>query len=528
MAGVRLAFPSFLLRNPPTDQRDLAGLITGIVGPDHLAAQGLPSSSTGVLIDGMIVNGARYSPSPARGERAAGLNLDALRSVAMVSNDIDVEVTGYAGALVRVESRRGTRASGRSAHGLFGNSRMSSSAGFRGGPPDYTSATGGLSLSGPIIADTAHYVFSFQAQQLERPLPRIWELDDAVDARAVEAAREAFDLDLASYTRPNTVRTDILSAFGRVDWRIAGAHHVDVRASVSGLPRILAPRDATLPGAASGSDVWIAAMATSQLMSGLGHELRITGERTLREGAYGLGAWAPTNLDLPSTHIVEGPLDFGPQSGDIDRFQRAGLTASQTVFLQTARHRLKVGTTFGLASYDFTHDPVRAGESFFGSVDAFARHDGLAIVGSGPLRVGRLTQAEYGVYAQDSWSPASDLEVIVGARYDVIRAPSRNARLNERWAQLSDLTTTGLPRTRNSVSPRFALYWRPGPPGRTTFQVSGGVFREPHDPGILADALIQDGSAQIRRSLGTLERWPSPTVSNTNAASLLTLLTPDF
>src|SRR5207253_5487990 len=166
-----------------------------------------------------------------------------------------------------------------------GSSSLPLSSGVGAATPSYTNGTAGVLISGPIVRDTAHFVIGLEAQRLEQPLPRPWEMDDSTDARLVSLARQTFAVDLQSYTQPRVLRTDVVSGFARVDWQLSGVHRLDVRASGANLPRMFEPTLAAPAAPAhvqQGSDIAAAAVLTSDVAPHIAHELRVAAERTLR------------------------------------------------------------------------------------------------------------------------------------------------------------------------------------------------------------------------------------------------------
>jgi hypothetical protein len=287
LAGVRQVFPGPWLAHFPALKRDLTEVfrLSSQTG-ENLSIEGLPESSTGIVVDGSPMGGVRYPDFGLDAFRATAFSMSYFRSAELVTNDVDVEWQGSGGGYLSGHTRRGTRSLAMEGFGTWSGAPVASSDEFPGSPPDFMSGNAGLFISGPILRDTAHFALGVEAERLEWPQPRAWELDEAFDARVVSVARGTFALDLESHTRPRVLRTDAGSAFARADWQIARRHRLEIRANAAVLPTILhdgsdAPAIATLEGA----DFSAGAALTSQLGERTGYEVRLGAERTLREGA---------------------------------------------------------------------------------------------------------------------------------------------------------------------------------------------------------------------------------------------------
>jgi hypothetical protein len=532
--GVRQFLPARLLNDLPGERRELTEIarLSSVMDPER-SSEGLPFSWTGMLIDGVPAV-RNVSTNAARDPfRAAAFPLSAFAFAEIVRNDADVELASFPGPLLSAQTRTGSQRLSARSFGTLGSSVLSSSGGFDGGVPSYASGNGGIVISGPILRDTAHFVIGIEAQRLERPLPRLWELDDTLDARLLTIARQTYALDLQSYTQPRVLRTDVVSGFARLDWQLATGHRLDVRASGASLPRILAPTTttATIPEVVlKGSDLSAAATLTSELSSRFGHELRVAVEHSVRDGDVSAIAESADAVVNASAHIVQGALDFGGNPSPIGRFDRSTVSAAQTLHISARTNRAKLGISAALTSYDDAYALNPAGEVFFGGLDQFSRAEGLVVAPGGTLRVATFNLLDAGAYVQDTWTPAAGLSVLAGVRYDVTSLPSKNLTLNQRWLQLTGLSNTQLPDTRHGLSPRFALQWDMGARQQSSLEVAAGIYHAPFDPSVIAELLTQDGSATVRRAVGTLQDWPTATTSSGTATtgSALTLISPSF
>jgi hypothetical protein len=528
LAGVRQSFRRSWLAHLPAVKRDLSEVfrLSSQTG-ENLSIEGLPESSTGIVVDGAALGSVRYPDFGLDAFRATAFSMNYFGSAELVTNDVDVEWQGSGGGYLSGHTRRGTRSLTVESFGTWSGAPVASSDEFPGSIPDFMSGNVGLFVSGPILRDTAHFALGLEAERLEWPQPRAWELDEAFDARVVSAARSAFALDLESHTRPRVLRTDAGSAFARADWQIARRHRLEMRANAAVLPTILhdgggAPSVATQEGA----DFSAAAALTSQLGERTGYEVRLAGERTLRDGA--LTTTQAAAGDLPNTHIIEGGLEFGAPPGSGGRFERSAFSATQTFHLRTRAVHFKAGLSAGVAAYDYSYSNARNAEVFFGGVDQFARSEGAFVGPTGPLAVATFNVPAVAAYIQNTWRAAPGFELVLGLRYDVEDLPLDQVSVNEEWQSLTELSNDGLSDRLRKWSPRLAVRWDLDAESRSTVQLSAGVYHDGFEPGVMAELLTNDGRMRVRRAVGNVNGWLSQDATGGVIGRRLVLLGPNF
>lgn len=494
-AGTRQWF-SWELDALPEERRQLADLgRLSSASNERLDTEGLPGALSGFLIDGMPSELARR-PGMGAGAGRAPVPFGAVEQAALVTGEVDVESPGWAGGYLSGHTRRGTRDLRVQAFGAWAGGADASADGSAGG------LWGGAQVSGPILRDTAHFVVGVESVSQDARALTPWT-DRALRDRLVQVARDAYGVTLDGFGDAALPRTEQISGFTRVDWQLAGAHNLSVRAS-----------GATYPGNGGsarwlsaigeppleGRDISVAATLTSQLGPALAQEVRAGFESSLR------GSVEESDLP-PSTVLVAGDLSLGPALAG--RFESTAFRASQTLHYPVGSHYLKGGFAVTLPTYDHTYATGGAGEFTFGSVEQFARGEGLFRQSTGPLPVARFSVPRYAAYLQDRWSPVGGLEVVLGARYELETLPSDDVSANEAWFARTGLTNGRMPKTLGKLSPRFGFLWDVGAQRRWLVQGAVGIYHSATDPHLLGELITNDGDLQVRAALGALGGWPA-------------------
>lgn len=516
--------------------RERIGLVEAVrlsaaPGPG-LSMEGLPEWMTRLTVDGTAVPGARHPAVPLDPNRWAAHPASAFASAELVTQPLDVEWAGGAGAVLSGHTLRGGERLRASSFAQWSGRALWSSRHLESAAPEAQGVWGGAILGGPLLSDSARILVGIEGARLSVPHARWWQLDDTLDARLRSVAQDSFGLDLGRYTRPHTFRSDIVSAFGRLDWELASGHTLGLRASIG-----LQPAGAHWEGgqvaaapiaAYEGRDVSAGASLTSAFGARVGHELRLgmSGSRRL----YSAAAPGAAPLDsLPAIHIVAGGLGFGSDPRIPGRFEMSALQASQTVHVAAGSHRLKLGMAVQLASHDHTWAYARRGEYVFAGAEEMAALDGSFSQAIGPLPVARFDLPSYAGFIQDTWSPTAGLDILLGVRVGAVRIPEERIGSDSTWLARTGVGADHLPGSITSVSPRVGLSWDVGGRHAWVVHAGAGIYHEPMDPALLTELITHDGDLEVRRGLGLLGGWPLPDSSALDAGRpRLSMVAPGF
>ena len=512
---------------------DLLSLST-LSGP-QFAIEGLAGGLGGLRVDGVPQMPARHPDLTSGGLFGIALPLTAFDYAELVTNDPALEVSDGSGASLSAYTRRGTADLRFETYGTWSGDPFALSDFVDSLSESYGEFRGGAVVSGPLLRDTAYFVLGFEGRRVEEPYPRAWE-PTASDSLLLAVMRDTFGSSLGTYVQPRLARTDILSGFGRLDWRITGSHTLSVRANLGHNPFADIRPDPERPGSigsvADGTDFSAAAILTSQITSSLAQELRLGLEIHSLEDRVGAGTSVEqvARVGLPATTLVEPGVKFGVDPGLPGRFKRTIARANETLYVQSGRHRFGFGIDASFSAYDDTYAYGRPGEFAFGGVDEFARREGAFVQAVGSLPIAKYSLSRYALHFQDTWTPIPGLDLTVAARYNHEELPADEVALNREWLQLTGLSNAGFPSSRSRWSPRVGFAWDVGPQHRWIVRAAAGVYDGIIDPAVWGEVLTTDGRLQVRRGVGTLGDWIGlpDSASAPVVGSRLALLGPEF
>ena len=497
----------------PGRSRELAelGRFSSIssVSRGGLSIEGLPTHLSGVLIDGVPHPGAVQHPELQNaGLTTASFPYSQFASVELLPGGVDVEYAGFAGALLSGRSVRSTRQLEVRGFTDWSNESLASSEHFDAGSLSNTMVRGGVVVTGPVIRDTAHFVVGVEARRLGTPLPRAW-MATGLDSAILSVGIDSFGVDLAGYTKPRLVSTDLVSAFGRFDGQVNERTAVAIRTNLAGFsmdnPEWGQTPYVGLGAKLEGTDANGAAHITSSFGAAVGVEFRMAldySDRTFRSSS------------IPSTVLADGPVAFGDGPALPGRFKQLAFRASPIFHFRLGAHRLKVGGSATVGSYDAAFVYAREGEFGFGGVSDFAGLNGsfAQSVGSSPNT--SFNRSEYGAFLQDRWSWIPGLELTFGLRVDWEVLPDNEVLFNEAWFDLTGLTNIESDRTITKFSPRFGLRWDISNSHRWLISAEVGIHHGMVDPGSIAEVMTQSGGLWARRGVkGCESSSPAPSSS---------------
>jgi len=232
---------------------------------------------------------------------------------------------------------------------------------------------------------------------------------------------------------------------------------------------------------------------------------------------------------LPGTVIVSDGLSAGSDPAVPGHFERDAMRASAALLLRLGGHELKGGFTATWTNHDISYDPWRDGVFYFGSAAALAQGQGVFVQSVGPVPVASFSINSSAMFLQDSWTPLTGLNVLLGLRLEGESWPRSGVTPDASWIALTGLSNAVVPRLKSQVSPRFAFTWSSGEHD-WTLSGDAGVFAEGVDPSVLAEVLTHDGNAAFRRGVGSLGTWPGSPDSTVApvTGTVLTMLNPSF
>ncbi|MEX2531199.1 MAG: carboxypeptidase regulatory-like domain-containing protein [Gemmatimonadota bacterium] len=488
----------------PLHDRTLGGVLARWSLSGGEGAMGLSPSLLGLQLDGM-----RHAPihHPRTGPgflRYAALSPLFIQGVELVPQTTDVEWGGAPGGGLRATSVQGGN---RLEVEAFANA-MGASLGSEGplgaGVDSRIGPEGGVLVRGPILRDTLLFAVGVEARRAARAISPIAASSAEERGLFLDAIGDGSQPASTGLGTTRVEQWDVLSTFGRLDWRLAANHTLTLRSNVStARPAGGGAEPAPALGPPDGSrasDVMFGATLFSILGERSALELRFGAESSSREHARTGGL--PSGLG-DRTWIHDGGILAGNATEQPGTYEDRGFRFSPVLHLRGRDHQFKVGLDVASLGYEESSVSTPITAYGYGSVAAFGSGLGVTERITGPRREVAVDRATLGVFIQDRWSPTEDLAITVGVRAAGEALPLQEILPNELWAQRTGLTRTGDEGSRGRVSPRVHLDWSPGTGPGWGLEASAGIYHGEVSPAVLAEILADTGAVQVRRTLGT-------------------------
>lgn len=502
---------------PPDQMTDLAALAATLPGVQLVPGQdggangfsvlGLGADQNNTTLNGMMFGGA-------------GLPRDAGVFSSLVTSPYDVSRGGFSGGQFQLRTRSGTNFSNRGLSFVGDNPALQwTDAAARATGQQFSNASLGGTVSGPLVYDKAFYNVSYQLGRRSNDLQSLLNTSPSgLQASGVAADSVTRLLGILGGNRvpigtggiPGSRLTDQGSLLGTIDFAppssaSGAAYNLTVNANWNRQNPAFTPLTTSLPNTGAERVNW-----TGGLQGRHSGYFTWRGIGVLTETSLGLSASDATGtpyLDLPAGRVrvnssfADGTsgvqvLSFGGNQF-LNTTQRASsLMATNTLswFSANNKHRLKLGTELrregssqdqtvnrlGTFTYNSLAD-LQAGipVSFTRTLSPRERDAGVLI---GAVSLG------------DSYRKSQTLQIQYGVRVDANRfldAPARNLELEQRLGVRNDRVPDGV-----FVSPRVGFSWQYGTgPQIGAFE---GAFRGPR--------------AVVRGGVGVFQNSPQPTL----------------
>ncbi|HET9275522.1 MAG TPA: hypothetical protein VFN96_05565, partial [Gemmatimonadales bacterium] len=499
------------------DATDVARGVTELVGAADgrqglgLGGLGTPAQGIRFFVDGLPEPLLRHPGVP--GEPAASplFSRDILDQAEILQTGTDAEWRGALGSLLSIQTRRGSdRLSfqpwirGSSAK-LGGNSALN--------PADSSgmSFSGGAVLSGSLVPDTARFVLQGEYHSLETPSAfplagdsgRYQGADVSIRETVTGISADSFGTPAAATVQPvvRTWKGGTIS--GRLDWLVSPRHGLVARAGFATWKE-----RSPLLGLDAGND------AGSQLEArDLSGAVAITssGETTANELRAGVHAtrreWRGNNL--PASFLANEGLRFGGSASLPGLFDQKGLKLSDAFQFSLGRHALKVGGSLDYTNYTHTWAYGSAGVFLIGDLDEFGAGRGTYFQAMGVGSGAKFSLTDVGLFAEDVFSIAPEVQLLLGLRYETQMVPGNKLALDPLWLILTGLRTDVAPEDRSAFSPRVGFVWDVRNRGELMVRGGAGLFYGSLDPAQFAEAVLGSTGLRTLRDQGDLG-WPVP------------------
>lgn len=520
--GLSEWFGSHAVTRMPHPRRELSELLRlSALATSDFTVEALPARLSGFAVDGVKYRSASH----ATGLRASAFPLAFVNSAELLTNAVDVEWSGYAGAFFSSYMRRGAKQHGARAFASWGGTPGVSAKAFDPGGLSFSDIQAEFTIAGPLASDSANFLIGASVRRYETPLPALW-LDTPLATSVVATARNTFGIGLEPFIEPRVARADAFTGFGRFDWQIAERHALEVRATYGVIPQAQALSDVSLPlmipAELEATDFLVAGTLRSALSSNFSSELRVSGSTSKADYRSEQDA-SPA---VPFTLVVPETLIFGANPLAPRRETRSDVQLAETFHYQSGSHRLKLGVALERSGFDRTHHPDDR-VVWFGGAEQFAARTGAAVEPVGAAPSAAFAALQVAAILQDTWRAQPGLEITAGLRYERDELPSDEVILNREWERLTGLANSGFRSAHAKLSPRASVEWDVDQQRRWIFRAAGGVYYDRVDPDILAEVIMRDGRTSVRRQVGALDGWPNAGAAGSELTTL-TLLANDF
>lgn len=486
----------------PVIDRNFSGLasLSPLAG-NQLSLGGQRWTSTDYRLDG-VQSRNMLRAGEANGGPSA-ISLEAVREFEVNTAVFDVGQGRQGGGQIAAATRFGTNTTERRVFTAFRNERLSGARDFQGRARSMREAQfiqSALSFGGPIVRDRAHYFVAYERQDSNEPLVT----GDVTTSQAQVAAGIHRDslarvLDVlgrlygtdAGMTQLGRLSRRPLSQtlFARVDWQLAPAHRLMVRATGSDWESPLSggvDQAITLREARSGftsREGQLLASLTSQL-AGSGHnELQLaygTSRRALVPVSPGIPrGFVQVRSTLPNGTTGNSTIQFGGNRLAPDDSREWQLQLLDRFAIQRGAYLFTIGTDNSLTGTRTLIAESQGGLFVFPSIAALeARQPNRftrTIVFGGAAPVTRQHVLEVALFSQVEWQASDRLTITGGVRWDGTAfrsAPVPNAAVDAAFG----VRTGRAPSDWRQLQPRGQLVWRVNADARDVVRVGAGLF----------------------------------------------------
>ncbi len=525
-------------------ERSVAGANVGAAQAGDLAA--MAASLPGVqLVPGADGDPSGYSVlgltpdqnnTTLNGQNFGGSNLprDAGVSSALSTSPYDVSRGGFSGAQFQLRTPSGSNFRSRTMSlNLDSPTLQFTDAAARALGQEYSNASVGGLVAGPLVLDKAFYNFSYQLGRRSNDLRSVLNTGEAgliTNGIAPDSASrllgilQTLGVPATTGGNPQDRLSDQGSVFGTLNLAPPGSRIGQAfTLSANGSWSRTAPAGVSvseLPGHSGQRTNWNGGAAgrhSAYFSSGLLTEtnVNVSASRNFGSPYFALpSASVRVNSTLPDGSNGLRVLQFGgnPFLATSSTNNSAGLLNTLSWFSRDSKHRLKLTTELRRDGFTIDQTTNRLGSFAFNSLSDLEA--GRAVSYTRQLEPREISGSQYiaAVSLGDAWRKSNNLQVQYGMRVDANRfdrGPSENPQV----AALFGERNTSVP-NRVYVSPRLGFSWTYG----TARQIAGfegavrgpravvrggiGVFQNTPQATLLGSALNNTGLAGAVQQLG--------------------------
>lgn len=481
-------------------------------GP-NLTVAGMNNRYNAIFIDGAVnndvfglagsgTNGGQTSVSP--------FSMDAIDQFNISIAPYDVKLGGFAGAGINAVTRRGTNEFEGSAYyyirnqDLAGKTPTDDTSVVKKKLPDFTAATMGMRLGGPIVKDKLFFFANVEVQKDETPQP--FEFSTYEGNSDLAKINELVDKIKTYGYEPGgfngvTKKVESTKIFGRIDWNINDKHKLTLRhqytKGIKTDPGFQSKTNLTFENAG----VYFPSVTNStalELKSIYGNKFAnslIIGVTTVRDDRDPMG----DNFPYLSIRDGKGSINLGSeQFSTANQLDQDVITLTNNFEWYSGKHTFTFGThnefynmynlfirqNFGVYQYNSIDDFLN-GDTATQFDRSFSLTDGMT--GDGSTAATQFKALQLGFYAQDEYQAMDNLKFTFGLRVDIpmfLTDPTINNDFNDNiiplleeagW-DLKGAKTGQMPDAQLLFSPRIGFNWDVFNNQKTQVRGGFGIF----------------------------------------------------
>lgn len=476
----------------------------------QISIAGANNRYNSISIDGAINNDAfGLAENGQNGGQTGGtpFSMDAIEQFQVVLAPFDVRYNGFTGGGINAVTRSGTNDITGSAYFLMRNE------GIAGKTPtddpdlereklaEFSAATYGFRVGGPILKNKLFFFVSAEMQRDETPQPfnfddYLGDSDEAKIAQIKDKLMNDYGYNPGDYLN-NVRELNSEKIFAKLDWNINNVHRLSFRHSYTN-------NEATNPYSSSSrsinfynNGVYFPSKANSTTLEfksnfrNMSNNL-ILGYNTVLDDRNQMGD------PFPAVQLRDGggTIYFGSEPySTANKLDQKIFTISDNFTIYKGKHTFTIGTANEFTSVYNLFMRKNFGEFIYNSVDGFLNNEfayqyerGYSLVdditGDGSAAAAEFNMMQFSIYAQDEFQVKSNLKLTYGIRFDMptfTTDPGVDADFNEKtipvleeagW-DLMGAKSGQMPGTQLLFSPRFGFNW--DVKEDKTLQVRGGA-----------------------------------------------------
>lgn len=465
------------------------------------AMAGSRATSTNFTVDGMNARGNRTGSEQGRGP--FGISMESIREFEVHTFNYDVTIGRQGGGGINAATKSGTNKLDVTTFGYLRHDQLTANTDLRGNSIDnsFSNVQFGITAGGPIVSDKAHFFVAWDRQMAQRPIDviNLATDDDQISSRVTPGTlNELLNIAQAKYgvqggpaDQTGMFTQDGIqdAVFAKVDWQINERNSFTLTNNftlfnsdfVSGGDQ-LAIRESR-PGRYSLVLTTSAALRTTvsdNFTNVFQFLFNINDDQAKQDIGMVPRIFVRTNSVLPNGNDGQRDIQLGGHRWSPNYSNERNLQFKNTSYYSNGGIDYTFGSDLLFGFHDVWISSTTFGLFQFESLEAF---DAMQ-----PFRYSRLTPVDGiaeqgrdfwvldgGIFGQARFNATSDIEVMLGLRWDVhylLSKPGFNPTVNDKFG----FDTSHRPLDLTNIQPRFSVTWNVDNQDRNIIKLGGGAF----------------------------------------------------